>query len=125
MRRPSPPWLRRTASDQRPDQGTAADIIKRAMIRLPGLLGEGRLVGPVLQVHDELFFEVPHAEAETASTLITRVMEEAPPSGEPGVPWWRKRDRAWTCPLVNRHLFSGCDWRSGRMIFTQAFAIVS
>jgi DNA polymerase I len=67
-----------------PIQGTAADIIKRAMVRmLPALRAEG-LAGTrmLLQVHDELVFEVPEAEVEPASGVIRRVMAGA---AEPAV----------------------------------------
>jgi DNA polymerase I len=67
-----------------PIQGTAADIIKRAMARMvPALRAEG-LTGTrmLLQVHDELVFEVPHAEVEPASEVIRRVMAGA---AEPAV----------------------------------------
>jgi DNA polymerase I len=62
-----------------PIQGTSADIIKRAMARMgPALeregLGHTRML---LQVHDELVFEVPEADAEAAGTVIRRVMETA------------------------------------------------
>ena len=61
-----------------PIQGSAADIIKRAMIRLPAALAaEGLHADMLLQVHDELIFEVPEAEAEKAVVCITRIMEEA------------------------------------------------
>ena len=60
-----------------PLQGTAADIIKKAMIILwrmqqKGELGETKLL---LQVHDELIFEVPEAEAEERAQQIAKVME--------------------------------------------------
>jgi DNA polymerase-1 len=61
-----------------PLQGGAADIIKRAMIRLPGALTDAGLkTRMLLQVHDELVFEVPEAEAEEARALIVSVMEGA------------------------------------------------
>ena len=62
-----------------PIQGTAADIIKRAMIRMPAALAEAGLshTRMLLQVHDELVFEAPEAEAEAAIPVITGVMEGA------------------------------------------------
>ena len=61
-----------------PIQGTAADIIKRAMIRLPDALTAARLSARLLlQVHDELIFEVPEAELEATSALVREVMEGA------------------------------------------------
>ncbi|MBU3077096.1 DNA polymerase I [Sphingomonas quercus] len=62
-----------------PIQGTSADIIKRAMVRMgPALAAEGLTsVKMLLQVHDELVFEVPEADAAAASTVIRRVMESA------------------------------------------------
>ncbi len=62
-----------------PIQGTAADIIKRAMIRLPAALEKAGLGAQLLlQVHDELIFEVAEAEIEETSALVRRIMEEAP-----------------------------------------------
>ncbi|MGB0684004.1 MAG: DNA polymerase I [Magnetovibrionaceae bacterium] len=61
-----------------PIQGGAADIIKRAMIRLPGRLAEAGLAAKMLlQVHDELIFEVPEGEVEATRSLVSTVMEEA------------------------------------------------
>jgi DNA polymerase-1 len=62
-----------------PIQGTSADIIKRAMIRMPGALGAAGLTGTrmLLQVHDELVFEVPDAEIEAATPVIRDVMANA------------------------------------------------
>jgi DNA polymerase-1 len=61
-----------------PLQGAAADIIKRAMIRLPGRLqAEGFQARMLLQVHDELVFEVPEAEAPRVAPVIRAVMETA------------------------------------------------
>ena len=60
-------------------QGTAADIIKRAMARMPGALAAAGLTGTrmLLQVHDELVFEVPEAEVDAASKVIREVMATA------------------------------------------------
>ena len=61
-----------------PIQGSAADIIKRAMIRLPATLDAANLNAVMLlQVHDELIFEVPEDQAKDAMALITHVMENA------------------------------------------------
>ncbi|MGB8841794.1 MAG: DNA polymerase I [Aliidongia sp.] len=61
-----------------PLQGAAADIIKRAMIRLPGhLAAEGFQARMLLQVHDELVFEVPEAEVAQVAPVIRAVMEGA------------------------------------------------
>jgi DNA polymerase-1 len=61
-----------------PLQGGAADIIKRAMIRLPRALSEAGLSARMLlQVHDELLFEAPAAEAPALAALARRVMEGA------------------------------------------------
>jgi DNA polymerase-1 len=61
-----------------PLQGGAADIIKRAMVRLPAALSsECPSARMLLQVHDELLFEVPEAEAPGLASLAARVMESA------------------------------------------------
>jgi DNA polymerase-1 len=61
-----------------PIQGTAADIMKRAMVRMPGALAAAGLgARMLLQVHDELLFEVPAAEAEATGALVRAVMEGA------------------------------------------------
>ncbi|MEK9573534.1 MAG: DNA polymerase I [Alphaproteobacteria bacterium] len=61
-----------------PIQGSAADIIKRAMIRLPAALrAENIDADMLLQVHDELIFEVPEDQTDKAVAAITRIMEEA------------------------------------------------
>jgi DNA polymerase-1 len=60
-------------------QGTAADIIRRAMIRMDGALTKKKLNAQMLlQVHDELVFEVPDAEVEKTLPVVTGVMVEAP-----------------------------------------------
>jgi DNA polymerase-1 len=73
-----------------PIQGTAADVIRRAMIRMPAALeAEGLNARMLLQVHDELVFEAPEAEADAVCAVARRVMERA---AEPAV--------ALTVPLV-------------------------
>jgi len=67
-----------------PLQGTSADIIKRAMVRMgPALAGAGLgNVKMLLQVHDELVFELPERDVATATPIIREVMESA---AEPAV----------------------------------------
>ncbi|HBO34577.1 MAG TPA: DNA polymerase I, partial [Anaerolineaceae bacterium] len=61
-----------------PVQGTAADIIKLAMIRLPEALKKAGLkTRMILQVHDELIFEVPEDELDKATKVVKEVMEGA------------------------------------------------
>ncbi len=63
-----------------PIQGSAADIIKVAMVNIDRLLREEKLQARMLlQVHDELVFEVPESEREYVTVLICREMEEAVP----------------------------------------------
>ena len=62
-----------------PLQGSAADIILRAMIRLPPALEAAGLKAKLLlQVHDELVLEAPEAEANRTAGLVKEVMEGAP-----------------------------------------------
>ncbi len=62
-----------------PIQGTSADIIKRAMVRMLPALSDAGLndVRMLLQVHDELVFELPTSDVAAASPIIERVMAEA------------------------------------------------
>jgi len=62
-----------------PIQGTSADIIKRAMVRMMPALDDAGLghVRMLLQVHDELVFELPEGDVAAASPIIERVMAEA------------------------------------------------
>ncbi len=62
-----------------PIQGTSADIIKRAMVRMLPALHDADLtnVRMLLQVHDELVFELPEDDVEKASPIIERVMAQA------------------------------------------------
>jgi len=67
-----------------PIQGSAADIIKVAMIRLHRRLREQGLKSRMLlQVHDELILEVPEAELETVKPLVVQEMEQAYPLDAP------------------------------------------
>lgn len=61
-----------------PLQGSAADIIKRAMIRIPSAFERvGLSARMLLQVHDELLFEVPEGEIEATAAEVKQVMENA------------------------------------------------
>ena len=85
-----------------PLQGSAADIIKRAMSRIPAALArEGLKARMLLQVHDELLFEAPEAEVEDTARVVKAVMEGAcAPRCELSVPlevetgWARSWDEA-------------------------------
>jgi DNA polymerase-1 len=66
-----------------PIQGSAADIIRRAMVRIePALAEAGLSTRMLLQVHDELLFEAPQEEADRAIAVIASVMRGA---AEPAV----------------------------------------
>ena len=66
-----------------PIQGSAADIIRRAMVRMDGALEKAGLSAlMLLQVHDELVFELPEEEVAATIPVVTAVMEEA---AEPAV----------------------------------------
>lgn len=70
-------FAERTAINS-PIQGSAADILKIAMIELNRRLEEEKLEATMLlQVHDELVFEVPESELETLDRLVKEVMESA------------------------------------------------
>ncbi|MFK4820674.1 DNA polymerase I [Ochrobactrum quorumnocens] len=61
-----------------PIQGSAADVIRRAMIRMEKTLDEEKLAARMLlQVHDELIFEVPESEVEKTIPVVRHVMENA------------------------------------------------
>ena len=65
-------------------QGSAADLIKRAMIDVHSAIQRGELpVKMLIQVHDELVFEVPEAELEEAKATVRRLMENALPVSVP------------------------------------------
>jgi DNA polymerase I len=61
-----------------PIQGSAADVMRRAMIRADRALAKSNLgARMLLQVHDELVFEVPETEIEPTAELVRKVMEQA------------------------------------------------
>ena len=67
------------ASINAPIQGSAADIIRRAMIRMmPALQDAGLKARMLLQVHDELIFECPENEIEATLPLVQKIMIKAP-----------------------------------------------
>ena len=71
-----------------PIQGSAADIIRRAMIRMPDALAKAKLSARMLlQVHDELIFETPEKEAEKTCKEVAKIMSgAAAPALELSVP---------------------------------------
>lgn len=70
-------FAERTAMNT-PIQGTAADIIKLAMVQIADRLKREKLASRMLlQVHDELVFEVPDNELETMKQLVPEMMEKA------------------------------------------------
>src|SRR5581483_4000487 len=60
-------------------QGTAADIIRRAMVHMDLALAKKKLSAQMLlQVHDELVVEMPDGEVESTLPVVTEVMRDAP-----------------------------------------------
>jgi len=77
-RNPNMRGMSERAAINAPIQGGAADIIKRAMVRLPGALDAAGLgARMLLQVHDELIFEVPTKEVDETTALVKGIMEGA------------------------------------------------
>jgi DNA polymerase-1 len=71
-----------------PIQGTAADVLKKAMIAVSAALephnhGRARPSRMILTVHDELVFEAPEEDAETVAALVRSEMEGAFPLSVP------------------------------------------
>ncbi len=82
LQRPNVPGVQRRAAEREainmPIQGSSADIIKLAMIRLHGALKERGLRScMILQVHDELILEAPESELEIVAPLVKSTMEGA------------------------------------------------
>ena len=76
---PSERAFNERAAINAPIQGTAADIIRRAMIRMEAALDAHKLKAQMLlQVHDELIFEVPDDEVDATIPVVKHVMEQAP-----------------------------------------------
>ena len=76
---PSERAFNERAAINAPIQGSASDIIRRAMVRMDDALAEAKLSAQMLlQVHDELVFEVPESEVEATIPVVRRVMVDAP-----------------------------------------------
>jgi DNA polymerase-1 len=76
---PSERAFNERAAINAPIQGSASDIIRRAMIRMDEALMRARLnARMLLQVHDELVFEAPEAEVEATIALVRKIMIDAP-----------------------------------------------
>lgn len=77
-RNPNHRGMAERAAINAPIQGGAADIIKKAMLRVPKALKNERLNAKMLlQVHDELIFEVPDAEIDATMACVKKTMESA------------------------------------------------
>jgi len=85
---PSERAFNERASINAPIQGSAADIIRRAMVRMDDALTQAKLSAQMLlQVHDELVFEVPDEEVDATIDLVRKIMVDAPhPAIELSVP---------------------------------------
>jgi len=85
---PSERAFNERAAINAPLQGAAADIIRRAMIRMDAALATAKLEAQMLmQVHDELVFEAPDDQVEATMALAKKIMVEAPePAVKLGVP---------------------------------------
>ncbi|MGQ0445249.1 MAG: DNA polymerase I [Beijerinckiaceae bacterium] len=76
---PSERAFNERAAINAPIQGSAADIIRRAMVRMDAALEQAKLSAKMLlQVHDELVFEVPDSEVEATIEVVRKVMTDAP-----------------------------------------------
>ena len=76
---PSERAFNERASINAPIQGSAADIIRRAMTRMDAALDRAKLhARMLLQVHDELVFEAPDDEVEPTIALVSQIMTQAP-----------------------------------------------
>jgi len=76
---PSEKAFQERAAINAPIQGSAADVIRRAMIKMPAALSDAGLSARMLlQVHDELIFEVAEAEVDRLISVVSTTMENAP-----------------------------------------------
>ena len=90
----------RRAALNAPIQGSAADLIKVAMVKIDEFLEKGHFkTKMVLQIHDELIFAVPSAELEQMKTALKEMMEHAVPLPVPltvgigiGKTWYDAKD---------------------------------
>lgn len=86
-----------------PIQGTAADIMKIAMLKIPGALKLAGLQGQMLlQVHDEIVLECPQSELEKTAQVVQKTMEEAYPLSIP-LSTEARAGKSWgAMKLINR-----------------------
>jgi DNA polymerase-1 len=76
---PSERAFNERAAINAPIQGSAADIIRHAMVRMDAALAHAKLSAKMLlQVHDELVFEAPDAEVDATMEVVRKVMTDAP-----------------------------------------------
>jgi DNA polymerase-1 len=76
---PSERAFNERAAINAPLQGSAADIIRRAMVRMDEALRREKLAAQMLlQVHDELVFEAPNSEVAATIEVVRKVMTDAP-----------------------------------------------
>lgn len=76
---PSERAFNERAAINAPIQGSAADIIRRAMVRVDDALAKAKLDAKMLlQVHDELVFEVPEAQVDATVAIVRKIMVDAP-----------------------------------------------
>jgi DNA polymerase-1 len=76
---PSERAFNERAAINAPIQGSAADIIRRAMVRMDNALAKAKLDAKMLlQVHDELVFEVPESQVEATIGVVRNIMVDAP-----------------------------------------------
>ncbi len=84
-----------------PIQGTAADIVKMAMVRLYRRLRAGRLASRILlQVHDEIILEAPEEEIDAPGAIVKEMMESAERARDPSEGPVRDRGELGCFPLT-------------------------
>ncbi len=84
-----------------PMQGSASDIVKRAMLRADAALEKAKIdARMILQVHDELVFEVPESQVEKATKVIKQAMENAAELAVPLARRYRRRKELDGCKAV-------------------------
>ncbi len=104
-------FAERTAVNS-PLQGTAADLIKLAMVRIDAALeAAGHSAAMLLQVHDELVFECPPEEVEAVSSLVKREMEGVRAAGRAAAGRYRRGRQLARCIAGSPAGVGGCPAR--------------